>query len=182
MADNEFGYTAWGRDWVRLAEPLRQTRPDPMLPRARSIARNQGVSATVEGRVVRAHIHRGGQASVTHVEVAPLSRQTVDAIAAVIPDATILTDEAHRALADAGVHPAPVLAATDCSCPARNPRCVHLLAMLYDVARRVDEHPRLALELQGYFEAAHPDSDTAPEPPRWTPLHTLDPEHFFDAG
>jgi len=32
MADNEFGYTAWGMDWVRLAEPLRQTRPDPLLP------------------------------------------------------------------------------------------------------------------------------------------------------
>ncbi|MCP2279187.1 hypothetical protein SAMN04244553_6410 [Nocardia amikacinitolerans] len=180
MADNEFGYTAWGMDWVRLAEPLRQTRPDPLLPRARSIARNNGVQATVEGRVVRAHIHRGGQASVTHLEVAPLSRQAVAAIAEVIPDPTVLTDETHRALVAADVRPAPVLAAVDCSCSARTDRCVHVLATLYDIARRVDEHPRLALEIQGYFEAAHADAEITVEQPRWTPINSLDPDHYFE--
>ncbi|MEV0246248.1 hypothetical protein AB0H76_06640 [Nocardia sp. NPDC050712] len=181
MPDNEFGYTAWGRDWVRLAEPLRQTRPDPLLPRARSIARNNGVPATLAGRVVRAVIHRGGQASVTHVEVAPLTRTAVTAIAELIPDPTVLTDEMHRALAEAGRTPTPVLAATDCSCSARNPRCVHLLALLYDLARRVDENPRLALELQGYFEATHQDPDTPADIPRWVPLHSLDPLAYFEA-
>ncbi|MET7769834.1 hypothetical protein [Nocardia sp. NPDC005366] len=181
MADNEFGYTAWGMDWVRLAEPLRQSRPDPLLPRARSIARNGGVRTGIEGRVVRAGIHRGDQASVTHLEVAPLSRAAITALAAAIPEPTVLTDETHRALTAAGISPAPVLAATDCSCSARTPRCVHVLSAIYDMARRVDENPRLTLEIQGYFDAATgARSPARVEVPRWTALNALDPADYFD--
>ncbi|WP_039799174.1 SWIM zinc finger family protein [Nocardia araoensis] len=179
MADNEFGYTAWGMDWVRLAEPLRQTRPDPMLPRARSIARNNGVQAAIEGRVVRATIHRGGQASVTQVEVAPLSRQTIAAIAGIVPDPSVLTDDMYRGISAAGVSLAPVLAGTDCSCTARKTRCVHVLAVFYEMARRVDEDPRLGLAIQGYFAAAPPDSDASAPATRWTPISALDPRRFF---
>ncbi|MFD8245176.1 hypothetical protein [Nocardia sp. NPDC059691] len=179
MADNEFGYTAWGMDWVRLAEPLRQTRPDPLLPRARSIARNNGVRATVEGQVVRATIHRGGQASVTQVEVAPMSRTAVTAIAGFVPDPPVPTDEVHRAISAAGVSLAPVLAGTDCSCTARKTRCVHLLAVFYEMARRVDEDPRLGLAILGYFAAAPHDSDESAPATRWTPISALDPRRFF---
>ncbi|WP_040867831.1 SWIM zinc finger family protein [Nocardia exalbida] len=179
MADNEFGYTAWGMDWVRLAEPLRQTRPDPLLPRARSIARNNGVRATIEGRVVRATIHRGGEASLTHVEVAPLSRQTITAIAAIAPDPTLLTDDTHRAISAAGIALGPQLAGTDCSCTARKARCVHVLAVYYEMARRVDEDPRLALAIQDYFAAAPTDSDEPAPEARWTPISALDPRRFF---
>ncbi|WP_194824353.1 hypothetical protein [Nocardia sp. XZ_19_231] len=178
MADNEYGYTPWGRDWVRLAEPLRQTRPEPLLPRARSIARNDGVGIEIEGRTVRAHLHRGGQASIAHVEVAPLSRAAVTAIGTTITDPTILTDEMHRALLDAGHSPAPSLVSTDCSCSARTARCVHVFAMLYTIARKVDENPRLALELQGYFDATT-DSDLPTQEPRWTSINSLDPTRFF---
>lgn len=178
MPDNEFGYTPWGKDWVRLAEPLRQTRPEPLLPRARSIARNDGVRTEIEARTVRAHLHRGGQASVAHVEVAPLSRAAVTAIAAVIPDPSVLTDEMHRALVDAGHSPAPTLASTDCSCSARTARCVHVLAVLYTIARQVDENPRLALELQGFFDATAEDGAPA-QVPRWTGINSLDPSQFF---
>ncbi|MFC4126764.1 hypothetical protein [Nocardia rhizosphaerae] len=178
MPDNEFGYTPWGRDWVRLAEPLRQTRPEPLLPRARSIARNDGVRLVIEARTVRAHLHRGGQASVAHVEVAPLPHAAVTTIARVIADPTVVTDETHRALRDAGYSPAPTLASTDCSCSARTQRCVHLLAVLYTIARRVDENPRLALELQGYFDAPAPGADATE--PRWIRINTLDPGRFFD--
>nr|WP_280303762.1 hypothetical protein [Nocardia neocaledoniensis] len=178
MPDNEFGYTPWGKDWVRLAEPLHQTRPEPLLPRARSIARNDGVRTEIEARTVRAHLHRGGQASVAHVEVAPLSRAAVTAIAAVIPDPSVLTDEMHRALVDAGHPPAPTLVSTDCSCSARTARCVHVLAVLYTIARQVDENPRLALELQGFFDATAEDGAPA-QVPRWTGINGLDPSQFF---
>ncbi|MFI6569137.1 hypothetical protein [Nocardia fluminea] len=181
MADNEFGYTPWGMDWVRLAEPLRQTRPEPLLPRARSIARNDGVRTEIEGRTVRAHLHRGGQASIAHIEVAPLSRAAVTALGHTITDPTVLTDETHRALVDAGHSPAPTLVSTDCSCSARSARCVHVFATLYTIARKVDENPRVALELQGYFDATA-DSGAPAQEPRWTPLHTLDPARFFDAA
>ncbi|WP_054814142.1 hypothetical protein [Nocardia arizonensis] len=181
MADNEFGYTPWGMDWVRLAEPLHRTRPEPLLPRARSIARNGGVQATVRDRVVRATIHRGGQASVTHLEVAAMSRSRLTAAAAIVGDATVLSDDVHRDLVAAGVAPAPVIAATDCSCSARTARCVHVLAVLYDTARRVDAHPRLALEIQGYFDAASAaDCQVDLESPRWIPLETIDPYRYFD--
>ncbi|MFD4357076.1 hypothetical protein ACFWPX_31310 [Nocardia sp. NPDC058518] len=178
MADNEFGYTPWGMDWVRLAEPLRQTRPEPLLPRARSIARNDGVRIETQGHTVRAHLHRGGQASIAHVEVAPLSRAAVTAIGHTITDPTVLTDEMHRALLDAGHSPAPTLVSTDCSCSARTARCVHVFATLYTIARKVDENPRLALELQGYFDATT-DADLPAQEPRWTSINTLDPTQFF---
>ncbi|WP_433760593.1 hypothetical protein [Nocardia sp. CA-135398] len=182
MADNEFGYTAWGMDWVRLAESLRQTRPDPLLPRARSIARNNGVQATIEGRIVRAAIHRGGKASVTHLEIAPMARSSRTAIAEIIPDTTVLTDEMHRALVGAGISPAPNPAGTDCSCSARTARCVHVLAVYYDMARRVDENPRLTLEIQGYFQAAEQGSPGPVESARWTPINALDPADYFEAA
>lgn len=177
MRNNEFGYTPWGMDWVRLAEPLRQTRPDPLLPRARSIARNHGVTAEIENRVVRAHLHRGGTASVAHVEIAPLTRATATAMAALI-DPTLLTDDSHRTLVAADLSPAPTLANSDCSCPARTARCVHVLAVLYDLARRVDEDPRLALSLQGFFDTAAEVTEAA-EPAQWTPLAAIDPTTFF---
>ncbi|MFD3593942.1 hypothetical protein ACFWU5_14525 [Nocardia sp. NPDC058640] len=181
MPDNDFGYTAWGRDWVRLAEPLRQTRPEPLLPRARSIARNDGVRLEIEGRTVRAHLHRGGQASIAHVEVAPLSREAASAIGHTITDPTILTDDMHRAVLDAGHSPAPTLVSTDCSCSARTARCLHVFATLYTIARKVDENPRLALELQGYFDATT-ESDAPVQEPRWTSIHTLDPAQFFTSA
>ncbi|WP_433656345.1 hypothetical protein ACQPW1_34610 [Nocardia sp. CA-128927] len=179
MADNEFGYTKWGMDWVRLAEPIRQTRPEPLLPRARSVARNHGVQATVDGRIVRATIHRGSEASVIHVEVAPLARAAITAIGEVIPDTAVLTDDMHRAVVAADLTVAPVLAGTDCSCKARIARCLHVLAVFYDMARRVDENPRLALEVQGYFLAAQDDSPVHVEVPRWVPINTFDPANYF---
>lgn len=185
MADNEFGYTTWGMDWVRLAEPLRQTRPDPLLPRARSIARNDGVRSETEGRIVRAQIHRGGQASVTHIELAPLARTAVTALTAIVgAEPTLLTDEMHAAARAADISVAPELAAVDCSCSARTARCVHVLATFYALARRVDEDPRLSLDLQGFDHPEHGgapgDSGGAPESPRWIPLNTLDPAMFFE--
>ncbi|MEU7629282.1 hypothetical protein AB0C34_04735 [Nocardia sp. NPDC049220] len=177
--DNEFGYTAWGMDWVRLAEPLRQTRPDPLLPRARSITRNHGVHATIEDGVVRATIHRGGQASLTHLEVAPLSRTAINAIAEIVVDASVLTDDLHRAVVAAGTAPAPILAGTDCSCSARSARCLHVLAVYYEMARRVDENPRITLEIQGYFRAVRRDSTLPALPTRWTPISALDPADYF---
>ncbi|PTR22173.1 SWIM zinc finger protein [Rhodococcus sp. OK519] len=181
MADNEFGYTAWGRDWVRLAQPLQQSGPARLLlPRARSLARNNLVQATVEGRTVRASIHRGGQASVTQLEVAPLTRESIIGIAAIAPDSTVLTDDTHRAIVSAGIALAPVLADTDCSCSARSAPCLHLLAVLYEVARRVDESPQMALEIQGYTTAAVHDSGTPAPTARWTPVSELDPAAFFE--
>ena len=183
MADNEFGYTAWGRDWVRLAEPLSQTRPEPLLPRARRIARNGGVTLEIEGRMVRASIHRGMQASVTYLEIAALPAATSAAVSEQIATATVeLADTVHERLRGAGISFAPRLHSTDCSCSARTPRCLHHLATCYALAAAVDENPWLALDLQGYRDAGCASADTESPPPRWTPIDTLDPARFFDVA
>jgi len=180
MPDNEFGYTAWGMDWVRLAEPLRITRPEPLLPRARSIARNGGVHTEIDGTAVRASIHRGTQASVAYLELTPLTGTTITAISTLIPSDTVeLGDTAHAAITVAGIAVAPHLRSTDCSCPARTPRCLHVLATYYALARRIDESPWLALDLQGYRNASPTASAPAIPPPRWTPLDTLTPATYF---
>ncbi|MDH6678059.1 putative Zn finger protein [Rhodococcus sp. LBL1] len=183
MADNEFGRTAWGMDWVRLAESLSQSRQErQLLPRARSLARNNCVQATVEGRIVRAAIHRGDQASVTQLEVAPLTRASITAIAEIVPDTTVLTDAAHAAIVSAGITLMPVLADTDCSCAARSAPCLHLLAVFYEMARRVEENPRLALDVQGYSPVGLRDSEVTTPGARWTPISTLDPAAFFETA
>ncbi|MBF6329718.1 hypothetical protein [Nocardia transvalensis] len=181
MADNEFGYTAWGMDWVRLAEPLSLTRPEPLLPRARSVARHGGVHLEIDGTTVRASIHRGAQASVTYLELTPLSRETITAIGTVVPaQAVELGDDLHAALSAAGISVAPRLLSTDCSCSARTPRCLHYLATCYALTRRVDENPWLALDLQGYRrDLTDEPTTTDTPPPRWTPLDSLDPATYF---
>lgn len=182
MADNDFGCTAWGKDWVRLAESLRQTRPDPQLPRARRIARDGGVQVTIDGRIVRAVIHRGRSASVATIEVAPMSREAIVAISRRLCGVRpLLTEGLHRAITDAGHPPAPTLVGVDCSCSADTPRCIHVLAVYYEMARRVDDDPRIALDIQGFFRASSDGADvsTAVTPRRWIALNCLDPVDYF---
>ena len=63
MATNPFGFTTWGADLVRIAEPISASTPNTHAPRARMIARNGGVGLEIDGRQVTARIHRGGEAS-----------------------------------------------------------------------------------------------------------------------
>ncbi len=180
MPDNEFGYTPWGMGWVRLAEPISASRPEPLLPRARSIARHDGVQLEIEGTAVCARIHRGGQASVTHLDVVALPASQVTAIAERIPAQTVeLTDSVHAALAAADLLPQPRLADSDCSCSARTARCLHLLATCYALARRVDENPWLTLDLQGYRSGGSVESNATAPAARWIRIDTLDPDAYF---
>ncbi|MGX1805947.1 hypothetical protein ACWIGI_09540 [Nocardia sp. NPDC055321] len=183
MPDNEFGYTGWGMDWVRVAEPLNQTKPEPLLPRARSIARNNGVRTLIEGNHLQANIHRGSEASVTYLEVTPLDGPTIRALEQVIPPTALtLTDEHRAAVAALGIPLTPHLARIDCSCRARNDRCLHFFATCYALARQVDETPWLALDLLGYRNATPgPETDETQPPARWTPINTLDPKTFFES-
>lgn len=180
MPDNEFGYTPWGMGWVRLAEPTTISRPEPLLPRARSIARHGGVQLEIEGTSVCARIHRGGRASVTHLEFQALPATQVTAIAEHIPPGSVeLADATHSALSAAGLLPTPRLADSDCSCPARTARCVHLLATCYALARKVDENPWLSLDLQGYRSGGQASTGHDVPPARWTPIGALDPAAYF---
>lgn len=185
MPDNDFGYTVWGRDWVRLAEPLSQTRPDPQLPRARGLARDGHVQVTIDGGTVHAVVRHGRNTLQADIEIAPMPKEASDEISRRLSGGQpALTDDLYRALVDAG-HPfAPKLVGVGCSCPAGTPRCVHVLAVFYDMARRIDDDPRTALDVRGFFRAPADTSNTtaastAATPQRWIALNALDLGEYF---
>lgn len=174
----EFGYTPWGRDFLRIVEPTQVTKPEPLLPRARSLARNAMTDVRTEGRLIRGTVVRGGEASVAYLEFAPFDRDVAQAVAeaaGIAPGPAGLTEEVHTLVTGSP----PELAVVDCSCRARTARCVHVLALLYETVRRIDDDPRLALSLRGFTEAI--EGAAAPDAPvsRWTPLSALDPATYF---
>lgn len=182
MPDNDFGYTVWGRDWVRLAEPLSQTRPDPQLPRARRLARDGHVEAAVDGGTVRAVVRHGRTTLATAIEVAPMPQEAAAEISRRLSGGRpVLTDELYRAVVAAGHSPAPKLVRVTCSCSADIPRCVHVLALYYDMARRIDDDPRIALEARSFFRvpAETTKRSTAAAPGQWIALNALDPGEYF---
>ncbi|GAB19014.1 hypothetical protein GOEFS_073_00340 [Gordonia effusa NBRC 100432] len=177
---NEFGYTAWGMDFLRLAEPLSTNRPEPMLPRARSIARNGCVTVSFDGREARATVHRGSEASVVSVEFGPMTRELTLAIADLAVASRGPSEDNHRALNTAGRSTAPTIIGSDCSCRARSPRCLHLLAVLYEVARQVDDTPALALTLQGYGQGTDNAASESMPVSKWLSINEIDPRTFYE--
>lgn len=175
----EFGYTTWGMDVVRLAEPVTATVANKLLPRARSIARNGGVVLTIDGRLVRATVHRGSDASVTHIEFDPATAHLADTVRQLARTSPEPDERLHAALIGAGHNPAPTIANVDCSCPARTSMCVHVFATIYSLATRVDNSPQLALDIQDAgLSASHTPDEIGVT--SWTPLHRIDVNTFYD--
>jgi uncharacterized Zn finger protein len=174
----EFGITAWGHDWLRLAEPTSITRPDPALPRARSLARGDHVRdleltvGQVEAVVDDRGMHR------VRIAIPTWDNAQLMRARAVLTDQSAggdLPDTAHTALRDAGLAlaPAPATLTTTCSCTSRRDPCLHLLATYFEIARRIDEQPRHALVLHGLTDSGAP-RDTAR-----IPLGLIDAATFY---
>ncbi len=178
--NQEFGVTAWGADWRRLAEPTTVDRPNPALPQARSLTRHDHVhdlhiatgtiTATVDDREPR------------HVSIAlptwtDAQHRQATAHLAEQGAADDLPDIAHNTLRDAGLEPAPDPATTtaECDCTNRTRPCAHILAVYYETARRLDERPRLALTLR------HADTTRADESTSRIPLTRIDPASFYSS-
>ncbi|WP_086829841.1 hypothetical protein [Allokutzneria sp. NRRL B-24872] len=162
MTQPEYGATPWGRAWVRAVESTAVTRPNPLLPRARSLVRNNAVTelraetgsvtATVSGHTV--HI---GLPLWTDVPEGLVADHTGD-----LPDE--LADTLAVAVPLAEQH-------TECDCRTRNPHCAHVLAALYALSQRVDERPVLAATLRYPL--------TEPTDPDWIPLAEIDVAGFY---
>ncbi|OZF41026.1 hypothetical protein CH294_02315 [Rhodococcus sp. 14-2483-1-1] len=181
MADDDFGYTAWGRDWVRLAQPLRVTRPDPRLPRARALAKGGNVEVTISAGKIRGAVEHGRTTPEVSIEVAPMPSPALNIISTQLQGTrTILTDEMYSECTDRGHPPVPTLTRVECTCSDSTGRCVHVLAVFYDMARRIDDDPRLALDIQDFVRATSGSTQgDAAVPHRWIALDGLDPADYF---
>lgn len=186
----EFGFSRWGAEIIRLAEPISTRSPNPLAPRARSVARNGGVTLTIDGRSITGLVQRGGEASVAHLEFDPMTSATADALRELLGAATEPTDDIHRRLVQETSWAAAGLEVADCSCRARGDRCLHILATLYALAAAVDREPALALRLRD-FEAPLTEAPGDPAsgvdgppriPPRWTALTAFDVRDYWQAA
>lgn len=172
MSDG-FGVTAWGRDWIRLAQPISITRPNPALPRARTFARNDQV---VEVVIAAGSITAAVSGKRTHVVTLscatwaePDIKRAEDVLAAV--PAGDLPDSVHAECIRGGLVLLEEMTSI-CDCTQRATPCVHILAVFFEIARRVDEQPLLAFELRG----VHARSDR--DPTRILIEH-IDPANFY---
>ncbi|WP_227999167.1 SWIM zinc finger family protein [Nocardia australiensis] len=185
MIPAEFGATPWGRCWTRTVETTATAVPNPLLPKARSIARNHGATLTTEVGVVTAKVVVSGAESTVRIELPPWPEETKHDAERLIAKSLAanpglatgdLPDSLEAEFTAAGITFAVPLAeqVATCDCRTRKRPCVHILAGLYALSMRVDERPRLAVELRMDSAAAAEDAD-----PDWIPLTDLDPATFY---
>ncbi|MFI9505140.1 SWIM zinc finger family protein [Nocardia sp. NPDC052566] len=181
----EFGATPWGRSWTRTVETTAASGPNPLLPKARSLARNHCATLTTEVGVVTAKVVASSDQFSVRIELPPWSEETkkdaerlIAKSLAVNPGLAVgdLPDGLEADFTAAGIAftvPVGEQVAT-CDCRTRKRPCAHILATLYALSMRVDERPRLAVELRMDSAAAAECAD-----PDWIPLTDLDPGTFY---
>ena len=180
-----FGSTPWGKDWVRRVEPIAVTRPNPTLPRARSLVRNDAV-AVHHSRVgeFRCVVSAGRKAETAVLFVPRYSageRKSVLRILARHPrggaSSGDLPDEVHAELVAGKLPPVPNTTETSCTCSGRIDPCIHVTAATYAVSLIVDQMPTSALAVRGVdLSAATASTD---HPRRWVPIENVDATAFF---
>lgn len=180
MAQPEFGATAWGRAWLRTIERT-NGGPNPQLPKARSLARNQKATLTLAAETITATVLDG---AASHNVSIPIERWSDTEQAAAEPilagqtDSVVgdLPDQLLDTLTKAGVPIAVPIAdiAATCTCRSRTKLCAHILTALYGLVLLVDERPATALEIRANSLVSGPPAD-----PDWVPLSAIRPEHFY---
>ncbi|MEK8071456.1 hypothetical protein [Rhodococcoides navarretei] len=180
-----FGSTPWGREWVRRVEPITVTRPNPMLPRARSLVRNDAVSVDHDNIGEFRCVVSAGKRSEIAVLALPrytaaerksvlriLARHTRDS--ATSGD---LPDEVHAKLVASKLSPVPDSTEASCSCSGRIDPCLHVTAATYAISLIVDRMPTSALAVRGVDLSAATTSKDVPR--RWMPIDSLSATAFF---
>ncbi|OZD10358.1 hypothetical protein CH275_01410 [Rhodococcus sp. 06-235-1A] len=180
-----FGSTPWGKDWVRRVEPITVIRPNPMLPRARSLVRNDAVSLDHNNIGEFRCVVSAGKRSETAVLALPrysaAERKSVLRILArhTRGGATSgdLPDEVHAELVASKLSPVPDSTEASCTCSGRIDPCLHVTAATYAISLIVDQMPTSALAVRGIdLSAATTSRDVLR---RWMPIGSLDGSAFF---
>ena len=181
----EFGATPWGRAWLRTIESPAATRPNPALPRARSLARNDAVTLTIATGLVHAEVTTSGATNRVRLDIPRWPDRSMAEADRLVAEA--LAD--HRSLAlgdlpddlearlrrheiDVAV-PLDELSA-DCDCRTRRRFCAHVMATVYVLTQRIDERPALAIELRSARTSL-----VGPSDPDWISLSDLDVATFY---
>ncbi|MGB6274870.1 MAG: hypothetical protein WBF80_05685, partial [Rhodococcus sp. (in: high G+C Gram-positive bacteria)] len=147
-----FGSTPWGKDWIRRVEPIAVTRPNPMLPRARSLVRNDAVAVdhnkVGEFRCVVSAGKKSETAVLSLPRYSATERKSVLRILArhTRGGATSgdLPDEVHAELTASKLSPVPDATEASCTCSGRIDPCLHVTAATYAVGLIVDQMPTSA--------------------------------------
>ncbi|HEU5425922.1 MAG TPA: hypothetical protein VFU74_03575 [Actinocrinis sp.] len=174
--NSEFGTTAWGRGWVRLAAPTTLTRPNPAIPRGLSLARNDRVrDLEIAPGSLTALVDDNSTREV-HIALPAWDHCQLDVARRLLAGtvADNLRDEHEAALTHAGLCPVPEAATvtTDCPCTSRTKPCAHVIAVCFEIARRIDERPSTALVLRGVVHDTRPATALIP-------LSLIDPVDFY---
>jgi uncharacterized Zn finger protein len=183
----EFGATPWGKAWVRTIEPTTVTAPNPLLPKARSLARNNAVTTLhTQPGCVEAEVLVRGVPHQVRIDL-PLwdAKQEAEA-ERLITEALVnspglasgdLPDALEADLSRRGIPIATSDQASDCTCPTRRNPCAHILATVYALAQRIDEHPTLAISLRASSRESTVDTGRD-----WISLTHINTAHFYGTG
>jgi uncharacterized Zn finger protein len=180
-----FGSTPWGKDWIRRVEPIAVTRPNPMLPLARSLVRNDAVavdpSKIGEFRCVVSAGKKVETAVISLPRYGAGERKLVLRILARLTRGGItsgdLPDEVHAELVASTLPPVPDATETSCTCSGRTDPCLHVTAATYAVSLIVDQMPASALAARGIDLSATTASTDFPR--RWMPIVSVDAAAFY---
>ena len=180
-----FGSTPWGKDWIRRVEPIAVTRPNPMLPRARSLVRNDAVA--VDHNTVgefRCVVSTGKKSETAVLSLPRYSATERKSVLRILARHTRggassgdLPDEVHAELMAGKLSPVPSTADASCTCSGRIDPCVHVTAATYAVSLIVDQLPTSALAARGVDLLARTGPTDFPR--RWMPIESLDSTAFF---
>lgn len=182
----EFGTTRWGKDWIRRVEPITITRPNPLLPKGRNLARKDAVTIDL---TEPGYISCGVSVNRTTERVSvtiPLysqaeERAVRDLISAdrlIVAGSGDLPNSLHIELGDRELEPLPRKVDAVCTCKARAVPCLHVIAATYAVSLLVDQTPTIALTLRGADLQARP-ATSGSAIRRWMPIQDVSPAAFF---
>lgn len=180
-----FGSTPWGKDWIRRVEPIAVTRPNPMLPRARSLVRNDAV-AVDHNKVgeFRCVVSAGKKSETAVLSLPRYSATERKSLLRILARHTRggatsgdLPDEVHAELIASKLSPVPDATEASCTCSGRIDPCLHVTAATYAVGLIVDQMPTSALAARGVDLSA--TSGPADFPRRWMSIESLDSTAFF---
>ena len=187
MTAAEFGATVWGKAWLRTVAPTAAAGPNALLPKARSLARNDAATLTVRSGLIEARVVVAGVTSQVRITIPPWTASQRSEVVKLLaenpaPAAGDLPDALELELWHRKINVNVPLAELDaeCDCTSKRRPCVHVLTAVHRLVQLVDERPRLAVELRGVGvteEAA--DLTTAHDPDR-VRLSDLDPATFYD--